>query len=197
MPVACVVISSEKRRNLVYTEVLPSILAQTPPFDEVIVVADWEHTATPGDVARFLHVAPITRTTLDALVKRDAGTVATRAPNIVYLCDDHALGPHFTRDLHDVLAEEWDVLVPNRYTHNEGVRVELNTGEAERYCGGHGGVFRRALIERCPWTAGPHDRLWDLNMSHKQQADLGARFVWRPRAGIDIRDLEPHARPWL
>lgn len=196
MTLACVIIAHDKRRDQVYGPVLNSVLDQQPHFDEVVVVANWAHARSVGDVARFLCVAPLTNTTTDALVKRDVGTLATSAPNIVYLCDDHALAPNFTRDLMDVLAEPWDVLVPNRYTLVGTDTVPLNMGEAERYCGGHAGVFRRTLIERCPWSAGPHDRLWDKHMSWKQQTDLHARFLWKPRAGIAIRDLEPQNSPW-
>ena len=142
---------------------------------------------------------PLLKTTTDALVKRDAGTVATLADTLVYLCDDHALHRDFSRDLRDVLAEPWDVIVPNRYTlvpEESNQRVPLNNGESGRYCGGHAGVFRRSLIAQLPWTAGPHDRLWDVTMSRAQQA-LGASFRYYPRLGIAVRDLEPEAKPWL
>ena len=198
VPCACIVIASERRRVQVREVVVPSILAQTPAFREVVVVGDWpddgEFHATPA--VRYLCVAPLTRTTTDALVKRDAGTLATIADTLVYVCDDHALDPHFTRDLHAVLDEPWDVLVPNRYTVTDAhQRIPLNNGEHARYCGGHAGVFRRTLIRALPWSAGPHDRTWDVTMSRAQQA-LGADFRYYPRRGIAVRDIEPEAKPW-
>lgn len=213
--VACIIIASAKRRDKVREIIVASALTQAPAFAEIVVVGDWPADPIeypPG--VRYLCVAPLLGTTTDALVKRDAGTVATTADTLVYVCDDHALGPHFARDLNVVLAEPWDVLVPNRYTEvttfpsyvspdgktrsEDGggwLRVPLNNGEAHAYCGGHAGVFRRALIARLPWTAGPHDRLWDVTMSRAQQA-LGATFRYYPRLGIAVRDLEPEQRPW-
>ena len=191
-PCACIVIASEKRHALVRDHVVPSILAQTPAFSEVVVVGDWNETR--NDV-RFLCVEPFLRNTADALVKRDAGTLATTADTLVYVCDDHALDPHFARDLHAVLDESWDVLVPNRYTYVDTQRIPLNNGEHARYCGGHAGVFRRALIRALPWSAGPHDRTWDVMMSRAQQA-LGADFRYYPRLGIAVQDVEPEAHPW-
>ena len=191
---ACIVIASEKRHALVRTVVVPSVLAQAPAFDEVVVVGDWpDADDLPG--VRYLCVEPLLRTTTDALCKRDAGTVATTSDTLVYVCDDHALDPHFTRDLHAVLGESWDVLVPNRYTYVDTQRIPLNNGEHARYCGGHAGVFRRALIRALPWSAGPHDRTWDVTMSRAQQA-LGADFRYYPRLGIAVQDLEPEAQPW-
>ena len=203
---ACIVIASEKRRAKVRDHVLPSITTQVPAFDEVVVVGDWpddgEYTISHGNATlhsipciRYLCVEPLLRTTTDALCKRDAGTVATTSDTLVYVCDDHALDPHFTRDLHAVLGESWDVLVPNRYTYVDTQRIPLNNGEHARYCGGHAGVFRRALIRALPWSAGPHDRTWDVTMSRAQQA-LGANFRYYPRLGIAVQDLEPEAQPW-
>lgn len=197
MTVACIVIASTKRRDNVVHTIVPRLLMQSPAFDEIVVVGDW--APAPGEFAapvRYLCMAPLLHTTTDALVKRDAGTVATTADTLVYVCDDHALHDDFTRDLHAVLAEPWDVIVPNRYTiTDDHQRIPLNNGESGAYCGGHCGVFRRALIRTLPWTAGPHDRLWDLTMSRAQQA-LGASFRYYPRLGIAACDLEPEAEPW-
>src|SRR3989442_12181237 len=83
--VACVVIASAKRSQLLDEQVLPSVLAAD--FAEVVVVGDFH----PGRGYRYLHVPPLTQTTTDALVKRDTGTLATTAPWEFYLSDDHAV----------------------------------------------------------------------------------------------------------
>ena len=200
--VACIIIASEPRKGLVFDAVLPSVLRQG--FDEVVLVHDWPHnTFYIEGKWRDVRVGPVQRNTLDALLKRDAGTLATTSKIIVYLCDDHALAPNFLTELRSVLAEDWDVLVPNRYTlertagaHSDvGILHQLNTGEAERYCGGHAMVVRRELVEALPWMSfayGPweHTRVWDVTHSHELQR-RGANFVWRPRSGIAIEDLEP------
>lgn len=196
--VACVIIAHEKRKDLALQRVLPSVLACE--FDDVVFVNDWGHVGAL--TYKALHVAAITHTTLDALVKRDAGTLATTADIIVYLNDDHALHPAFLLDLREVINEAWDVIVPNRYTYitdhqldRRRERIDLNNGEQHEYCGGHAGVFRRRVIQARPWTAHYHHRLWDLYSSLDQKA-AGFRFLWKPRAGIAIEDLEPQNAPW-
>lgn len=190
MTIACIVIASENRRQLVLDKVLPSVVSQA--FDEVVVAADW---AEPDARVRWLTVEPLLHNTTDALVKRDVGTLATTSDILVYLCDDHALVPNFERAVREVADEPWDVIVPNRYTKWGGTIIPLNSGASGGYCGGHAGVFRRQLIQLLPWSAGPHDRLWDLNMSVCQQS-MGARFVWLPRSDIAVEDLEPEREPW-
>lgn len=199
--VACVIIASEARKALVFDRVLPSVLRQG--FDDVVLVHDWPHSTfyVEGKWTE-VRIGPVQRNTRDALLKRDAGTLATTAPTIVYLCDDHALAPNFLAALHDVLDEPWDVLVPNRCTRlpDTDEYVRLNMGERDGYCAGHAGVFRRYLVEACPWMSfafgeWAHVRVWDVNSSleHRRR---GARYVFHPRAGIAIEDLEPEREPW-
>ena len=87
MKVACIIIASEKRAALVRDHVLPSAVAQ--PFDEIVVVADYTDTSPLG--VRWLVVEPLLHNTIDALVKRDVGTLATTADWLCYLSDDHAV----------------------------------------------------------------------------------------------------------
>lgn len=187
--IACVVIASEKRRNQL-DRVVDSTCGQG--FNEIVVVGDWDYT---GRWWRFLKVAPLTRTTTDALVKRDVGTLTTYADVLVYLSDDHVLAPEFGAALRDVLAEPWDVLVPNRHAMRDTELVPLNNGEYERYCPGHAGVFRRRVVTAKPWSAHAHHRNWDVLIS-AEQLSRGARFVWSPRAELSIKDIEPQAEPW-
>ena len=185
--VACVVIASEKRLELLDTQVLPSVLVA--PFLEVVVVGDYHE----GAGYRYLPVPPLTATTTDALVKRDVGTLATTAPWIFYLCDDHAL-----RGWSEPPTKPQVIGVPLRYsTDAEGTVHLCNAGLDERdpyapYIGGHAGLFSRHLIMQRPWSAMPHHRNWDLIISRIHVA-MGARLepsTWR------VEDLEPEARPW-
>lgn len=186
--VACVIIAGGKRGELLDTQVIPSVLAQ--PFSEVVVVG--EHHAGQG--YRYLHIPKLLGTTTDALVKRDAGTAATRSPLILYLCDDHA----FRGGLHgikmDAQVTAWDALVPQRYArHPEQGLVRIPNGEEGGYCGGHAGLFRRRVIEDRPWSAQPHHRLWDLYSSRNHQQ---AGFIYLWNTPLMIEDLEVEACPW-
>ena len=190
MSVACIIIAGGKRTALIDEKILPSVLPQG--FDEVLVVG--EHHPD-GTAYRYLHVPDLTKTTTDALVKRDVGTVATDARTLVYLSDDHGLAPDFLATLRTV-PHGWDVLVPSRWCRGpmgEAIRLNMGATELVPYCGGHAGVFRRWVVQVCPWTAMPHDRLWDLLASQIQQT-LGARFVHVPQVAIE--DLEPEREPW-
>ena len=197
--VACIVIATERRRALVESRVLPSV--QSQGFDDVLVVGDWTLPNRNGpDWYGYIGVEPMLRNTIDALVRRDVGALATTADVLVYLCDDHALSADFLATLRQVLDEPWDVLVPNRYcmrptTDGARVNTPLNNGERDGYCGGHGGVFRRSVIQRRPWSAHSHTPYWDARSSYAMRL-AGARFVWHPRAGIAIEDIEPGAEPW-
>lgn len=190
--IACVIIATARRKAQL-DRVIDSACNQG--FRDIVVVGDWDYT---GLWLNFLKVASLTRTTTDALIKRDVGTLATTAEILVYLCDDHALSTGFGDALRAVLADPWDVIVPNRYTTRaEGTeRIPLNNGERDGYCGGHAGIFRRAVITAKPWSAHAHHRNWDVLISAEQIA-RGARFVWRPRADLSIRDIEPEATPWM
>ena len=190
MSVACIIIAGGHRTRLIDEKILPSVLPQR--FDEVLVVG--EHHPD-GDAYRYLHVPDLTKTTTDALVKRDVGTVATDAQTLVYLSDDHGLAPDFLATLRTA-AVEWDVVVPSRWCRGptgEAIRLNMGATELLPYCGGHAGIFRRWVIQARPWSAMPHDRLWDLLASQIQQ-ELGARFLHVPQVAIE--DLTPETSPW-
>lgn len=189
MSVACVIIASEKRHQLVKDRVLPSVLRF---LHEIYVVGDFEE----GEGYTYLPVPPLTRTTNDALVKRDVGTLATQADWVLYLSDDHALAEWDCFHPHQATA---DIIVPKRFCTGHGGVVPLNMGldpldPNAPYCGGHAGLFRRSLIVRRPWCTMPHDRLWDLYASSIYRS-MGARIVEAP-SGFAVEDLEPEAEPW-
>ena len=186
--IACIVIAGGARTQLLDDVVLPSVIPQE--FTEVVVVG--EHHAHAD--YRYVAVPALAYSTLDALVKRDVGALVTKSDALIYLSDDHRLGADFRAQLMKLLAHKWDVLVPHRYVWRGDEKVRLNNGERDGYCGGHCGVFRRALVLQRPWTAGPHHREWDRLMSECQQ-DAGAVFVATPL--LEVFDIEPGATPWL
>lgn len=190
MSIAAIVIAGGKRTDLIDRDILPSLTG----FDEVLVVG--EHHA--GDGFRYLHVPDLTKTTNDALTKRDVGTLACTSDVVAYFSDDHrALGP-FASDLRQIIADgisAWDVLVPSRWAdHPDQGMIRIPNGEKEYYCAGHGGVFRRRVIQQFPWTAQKHHRNWDLLISHEH---LRAGFTYLPAPQLKIKDLEPERTPWL
>lgn len=189
--IACVVIASRHRMELLDGLVLPSVLRQQ--FDEVVVVGDYHS----GDGYRHLPVPPITRTTVDALVKRDVGVAATSSEWIVFLCDDHILTPNFADRLRFDLVDRGlgreHVGVPTRIAlHPTHGPVELNTG-LPNYCGGHAGVFHRSAVQDVPWCVAPHHPNWDVYHSHML---LSRGYHLIPLPECIVEDVEPNATPW-
>jgi len=186
-----VIVASKHREQLLTESVIPSVLAQK--FSEVVVVGDYRE----GDGYRYLHVPPMLKNTVDALVKRDVGTAATTSPVVLYLCDDHAIVGDFRLTVDRWFEQdETDVLVPSRFAdHPRHGRIRINNGERDMYCGGHGGVFKREVIQSRPWSAQPHHRLWDLYASEAQLAD-GWRFATMRSQSVGILDLIPEGNPW-
>lgn len=185
MTLAVVVIASEKRMNSTFPLVMESVIAEQP--DEIVCVADF-HCAGNW---RHIMVPAFTRTTIDALIKRDVGLVATRSDHIMYLSDDHKLAPGF--------VEAWgstpyaDIVVPTRFCVHKGQNIKLNMGEATRYCAGHGGMFHRSCGHLLPWTACIPHRNWDVIHSHHLVAN-GCTIHYADK--LFIEDIEG-GTPWL
>ena len=184
--ISCVIIASKKRVQLLDEVILPSVLGK---FEEILVVGDYHL----GDGYKYLPVPSLTNTTIDALVKRDVGTLASRSPWIFYLSDDHAV-----RHTGPTPRDPMTIGVPARYsTDAEGTIHLCNAGLDELdpnkpYCGGHAGLFSKALIAQKPWTSMPHHPNWDLFASRIQMS-LGATLepvIWQ------VEDMEPLAHPW-
>lgn len=187
---AVVVIASEKRMNSTFPLVVQSVLDQKP--DEFVVVADFHAHGN----WRHLMVPALTRTTIDALIKRDVGWAATQSENVMFLSDDHRLDPNFVQAFRDNYSNTfWGLLAPKRWCRGADGPVELNMGEREKYVAGHGGVVRREIGRILPWTAIAHHRNWDVTWSHYVQAhDAALKYAeW----DLAIEDLEPEAKPWL
>ena len=188
--IAAIVIAGGKRQTLIDERIVPSLAG----FDEILVVGKHHE----GDDYRYLHVPDLTKTTNDALIKRDVGTVAAHSDVLLYLSDDHCVRDDFAGELRTILADAiaaWDVLVPARFAeHPDMGLIRIPNGEQQFYCGGHGGVFRRRVVQQFPWTAQRHHPNWDVITSHEH---LRAGFTYLPAPTLHIQDLEPEARPWL
>lgn len=189
MDLDCAIIVSAKRVDLVRSQILPSVLGQGV-FNEVFVVGDYE----VGEGYRYLPVPPLTGTTLDALVKRDCATVASRADAILFLSDDHRLEPGWNWGWNEWREMAWDVLVPARFTIHDGATVEVNNGMDGRwpgapYCAGHAGIYMRDALHDFPWTSSPHDPFWDLHHS-KHMLAAGSWFLHCP--DLKVLDIDPN-----
>src|SRR6185295_9328689 len=131
-------------------------------------------------------VPDMTKTTIDALIKRDVGTVATKSDWLFYLSDDHAV-VSVGATLKGFPAP---IVCPRRSCDGH---PHLNMGFSEGYIAGHGGLFHRTLVQARPWTSMPHDRVWDV-LSTKIYRQMGAPFVHDP--AWHIVDLTPETEPW-
>ncbi len=196
------IIVSAKRAQLVAETIFPAVLAVHP--DQVLVVGDIGPLMVLPPWL-YLHVPDMTKGTNDALVKRDVAALACTSDWIAYFSDDHMPAPDFGVNLRQLTNPEFepdsaypeysDVYVPTRVASQPGhVGERLNMGESEHYCGGHAGVFRKSVIERFPWSAGPHHREWDKLNSYRHQ-EAGVRYVWTDR--LTVIDVEPAASPWM
>jgi hypothetical protein len=191
MTLAVVVIASEKRMNTTFPVVMQSVLEEEP--DEIVSVADF-HCA---GLWRHIMIPAFTKTTIDALIKRDVGTVATGSRCVMYLSDDHRPVPGFVETFRQEYepSRDWDVLAPARVAVRDGQAVKLNMGEGTQYVAGHAGIYRREILQVLPWTATiPHPN-WDVIHTHHLIAN-GARLAYAD-TDLSVEDIEPGATPWL
>jgi hypothetical protein len=188
MSLAVCVIASERRMNTTFPLVMQSVLSEQP--DEIVCVADF-HSAGPW---RHIMVPAFTKTTIDALIKRDVGFVATQSDSVMYLSDDHALSSGFVQAFRDREDHDWDVLVPARWCKQYEKTVTLNMGEATNYCAGHGGIYKRRCGHILPWTACILHPNWDVIHSHHLIAN---GLTMKYAEDLFIQDIEPGAQPWM
>jgi hypothetical protein len=189
MSLAVVIIASEKRRETTFIRCLESVIAQQP--DEIVVVADFPVGAKG---VRSLVVPPMTRTTVDALVKRDVGWIATQSDSICYLCDDHRLDENFVQAFKEYEKADWGVLVPSRLCYHNGTPVQLNVGQKEGYAGGHCAIYRRVCGFLQPWSATSHHPNWDV--IHTMQLKKLGVLVGYASLGLAVEDLVSEDKPW-
>lgn len=187
---AVVVISHAKRIDL-----LDQVWASLRCVDEPVVVGDSDPAQLPPTML-YYQVPPVTRTTIDALMKRDVGWIVTTADAVCFLSDDHRLDPDFLRVYREKYALDptWDFLGLARYTERNGKRIWLNNGAADGYVGGHGIVVRRRCAKALPWMCLPHHPNWDV--FHAQLLQQKGYRLRHAEPDLAIEDIEPNARPW-
>ena len=193
--------------------ILPAALAD-PTFSEVIVVGEWE----PGDDYIYIESPSEHFSCVDALAQRQAGFERSTGDWIVFQHDDHLLdNPIVDYDevtaLHKVdrIKQKFDVLVPARYTRLRNVNGErLRNGECTKheklgcfrcfderecksYISGHCAVYRREVLEKCPWGDVEKVHTWDC--VHTKQI-RGAGFVIEWSSALKVWDVEAGSRPW-
>ena len=189
--------------------ILPAALAD-PTFSQVIVVGEWE----PGNGYIYIEVPSERFSCVDALAQRQAGFERSTGDWIVFQHDDHFWDTDYVA-LHRLLYtinlseanDRHDVLVPARYTRLRNVNGErLYNGEPRDqwhpsslrvsehgYCSGHCAIYRREVLERCPW--GNVKKSWTWDVSHtKQIRDAGFKIEWSD--ALRCYDIEAGGRPW-
>jgi len=130
---------------------------------------------------------------VDALAQRQAGFEASTGDIVIFQHDDHVFDqlciPYPTSE-----TQSWDVLSPQRYTLMRSPEPELlNNGYYDGYVLGHGAIYRRTVIERCPWKDVPRVYQWDI--AHTQQI-IAAGFTLAWTTASQLRDVELGGRPW-
>ena len=187
--------------------ILPAALAD-PTFDEVIVVGEWE----PGNGYIYIEVPSERFSCVDALAQRQAGFERSMGDWVVFQHDDHTLanpvvGEEFWYDeitaLEDAIDEaNFDVLIPSRYTRLRDVNGEqLFNGEPQSnkdiytlgYISGHCAIYRREVLEKCPWGDVPKVFIWDVEHT-AQIRDAGFKIEWSD--ALRCYDAEAGSTPW-
>lgn len=158
-----------------------------PFVGEVIIVGEWKES--PNGRYQYIHQPSVYRSAVDALHQRHAGALAAQGDTLIFQHDDHMLA--FGEDI--ALTEDQDVLCPRRVTflrNPDGER--LNNGEEGNYVTGHFAIYRREVIQACPWDAVPKVFTWDIQ--HTQQITAyGYSVDWN---GPIVYDIEHGAQPW-
>lgn len=178
-------------------QLLPAICASIRGCDERVVIGDQAIPPALPEGVRYYHIPALTRTTVDALVKRDVGWAVTTSEAALFLADDHRITPEFVTTYQDRYAKDdgWDFLRPTRFTVRDGKLIDLNNGQDQygSYVAGHGGVYRRRCAPVAPWSCIPH-RNWDL-LHSLLLVKKGMRLAHG--AHLAIEDIEPGATPWV
>ena len=186
--------------------ILPAAVAD-PTFSEVIVVGEWE----PGWGYIYIEVPSERFSCVDALAQRQAGFERSTGDVVIFQHDDHMLAPDVgSRTKHSSWANggigagvrgEVGVIVPARYTRLRDVNGEkLLSGEPsdkgknrEGYISGHCTIYRRGVLERCPWSYVKKVFAWDIEHT-KQIREAGFEIEWRDT--LYCYDCEAGAKPW-
>ena len=169
--------------------ILPAYIAD-PSVDEVIVAGEWHE----GEGYTYVPVEPEYRTLADCIAQRQAGFEASTGAWVIFQHDDHIFREPcgFTK-FAGVRAGTVDVVSPSRWTYARKTGgEELNSG-FEKYIDGHGAVYRREVLRRCPWSEVPVQ--FTMDVAHTEQVKKKFSVLWA--ATWQIFDCEYGASPWL
>ena len=186
--------------------ILPQYIAD-PYIDEVIVVGSWEE----GEGYQYIPSPSKYFSCVDALEQRQLGFEASTGDVVIFQHDDHVLENEqwidcrgdSSSDLDCPLQYGVDVLSPSRYTRLRFMNGErLNNGEPGYnehvppggHLSGHCAIFRREVIERCPWTDAQKVFTWDVSAT-QNIVTAGFKIVWTD--AIRCWDVEEGSTPWL
>lgn len=170
-------------------------------IDEVIVAGVWEEG--PG----YTYVPVLEGrhgSWKDCIAQRQAGFEASKGDIVIHQHDDHLLWLDDDSQLEErvgLLGNQ--VIVPQRWTRLRNPHGErLNHGEPsynqwnppEGYIGGHCAIYRREVLERCPWKAIPLEFTLDvIHTAHIRAA--GYTVAWSD--ALKVWDVERGSTPWL
>ena len=155
-----------------------------PNVDEVIVAGNWHG----GEGYKYVPVPDVHHSWADCIAQRQAGFEAATGDVLIFQHDDHWF------DLDTLPADGFaDVFSPSRWTFARTTAGEqLNSGFGQ-YIDGHGALYAREVIERCPWAEVPV--VFTMDVEHtKQIRAAGFEIVWDDK--FHIYDCEKDATPW-
>lgn len=149
--------------------------------DEVFVVGEWED----GEGYTYIPVPSVNFNCTDALAQRHAGYLAAKGDLLLFQHDDHWVA--------SLPSVEAPVVSPRRVTIRGGRIVTLANGHPDYICG-HVAMYRREVLNLCPWDAVPKVHTWDVEHTKMIHA---AGFTPEYDPSWVIEDVEYGASPWL
>jgi len=205
----------EQRAYALQNFILPAAITD-PDIDEVIVSGEWHD----GEGYTYVPKPSIHFSSDDAPHQRQAGFEAAKGDWLIFQHDDHMLeNPLESAVNHDLEGQlkaeieyakcyaspSADVLIPQRWTRLRNVAGErLPNGEPQEYSShpveafgyisGHCAIYRREVLEKCPWSEVPAIRTWD--MSHTEQIrEADFNIHWSD--SLKVWDVECGSTPWV
>ena len=156
----------------------------SPWIDQLIVAGHYR----AGVGYEYVPVEPEHHSWADCIPQRQAGFERATGDTLIFQHDDHLL------ELTEAAFPEADVVSPDRKTRTlDPAGERLNSGWG-KYIDGHAAIYRREVIERCPWKDVP--TVFTLDMEHtKQIQDAGFKVMWTEK--VVAWDVEYGATPWL
>jgi len=168
--------------------ILPAYI-ESSFIDEVIVAGHWH----AGAGYRYLPVEAVHFNWADCIAQRQAGFEAAFGDTLIFQHDDHLLRLKERFVPAHFLAA--DVISPDRFTRARLVEGEpLNSGRADGYIDGHCAIYKREVIERCPWKDVPIQ--FTMDKAHTEQIKAACFRIHWSRV-LKVQDVEYGATPWL